>query len=191
MTRQDPTRVADLKAAPYNPRHIDEDSKAALKKSFEEFGDISGIVFNFTTGNLVAGHQRTEVLKHYKQLEIEWGKWVKTPTGPERFGTFRSAEGQTFHIRGVKWPVDKEKAANLAANSPHIAGQFTAEMADVLASIKESDAVPFEDLRFEQLELDALELIQPELPPELDDGVADGIEPKIVRCPHCQKEFQL
>lgn len=52
------TALDDLAAAPYNPRRISEDAAAGLRGSIETFGDLSGIVWNERTGNLVAGHQR-------------------------------------------------------------------------------------------------------------------------------------
>lgn len=39
-------KVKDLKPAGYNPRKISKEKLAALKKSLEEFGDLSGIVVN-------------------------------------------------------------------------------------------------------------------------------------------------
>ncbi len=54
--------IMDLKPAEYNPRTISDDQLERLKKSLEEFGDLSGIVFNRQTGNLVGGHQRLKVI---------------------------------------------------------------------------------------------------------------------------------
>lgn len=59
-------QVKDLKPAGYNPRKISKEKLAALKKSLEEFGDLSGIVFNIRTQTLIGGHQRT------KNLDPSW-----------------------------------------------------------------------------------------------------------------------
>ncbi len=42
-------QIKDLKPAAYNPRKITDAQLARLKKSLEEFGDLSGIVVNVRT----------------------------------------------------------------------------------------------------------------------------------------------
>ncbi len=108
-----PLSLSDLKPAPYNPRSISDAALAALQTSLVTFGDISGIVWNRRTGHLVAGHQRLAALrqKHNGELAMVDGAIV-TP------------DGERFAVRVVDWPEDKEKAANLAANSPYLAGAF-------------------------------------------------------------------
>ena len=50
--------IASIKNAPYNPREMSEEAKKALRTSISTFGEISGIVWNSTTGNLVGGNHR-------------------------------------------------------------------------------------------------------------------------------------
>ena len=64
-----------LNAAAYNPRvklepGMEEYEK--LKKSIETFGDVEPIVWNKTTGNVVGGHQRLQVLRDldYKKATV-------------------------------------------------------------------------------------------------------------------------
>jgi hypothetical protein len=106
-------KISDLKPAPYNPRVVTDEALGALQTSLGEFGDISGIVWNKKTGHLVAGHQRLEALKrkHGNKLALRGGE-VVTPSG------------ERYPVRVVDWPVEREKAANLAANSPLLAGSF-------------------------------------------------------------------
>lgn len=40
----------------------------ALQKSMAEFGDLSGIVFNRRTGNLIGGHQRIKIIDPLRNL---------------------------------------------------------------------------------------------------------------------------
>ena len=54
--------VTDLKPASYNPRKITDSKLKALSSSMEEFGDLSGIVFNRRTQRLVSGHKRLETV---------------------------------------------------------------------------------------------------------------------------------
>jgi len=51
--------------------------------------------------------------KHGKKLALKAGE-IMTP------------DGERFSDRVVDWPEAKEKAANLAANSPFLAGSFDA-----------------------------------------------------------------
>ena len=106
-------KISDLKAAPYNPRTVTPEALAALQTSLGEFGDIAGFTWNKRTGHLVSGHQRLEALrqKHGSKLKLTGGAIV-TP------------DGERFPVRVVNWPVEREKAANLAANSPLLAGSF-------------------------------------------------------------------
>jgi len=58
--------VAELNAAPYNPRVSLEPGMPEwekLKNSIEQFGNVEPIVWNKRTGNVVGGHQRLAVLK--------------------------------------------------------------------------------------------------------------------------------
>lgn len=48
-------KVQDLKPAGYNPRKITKAQLERLKKSLDEFGDLSGIVFNVRTQTTLAG----------------------------------------------------------------------------------------------------------------------------------------
>ena len=59
-------KLADLRAADYNPRvdlvpGMDEYEK--LKNSLLEFGFVDPPIFNERTGNLIGGHQRVAVAK--------------------------------------------------------------------------------------------------------------------------------
>lgn len=104
--------VASLHPAPYNPRKISDEQLAILGKTLAEFGDLSGIVVNRTTGNLVGGHQR---LKH---LDPKWpimADPVKDKTGGVAVGHIVTPWGALAY-REVEWSEQKEKAANIAAN---------------------------------------------------------------------------
>lgn len=158
-------KLSDLKPAPYNPRTMTEESAIALQTSLSEFGDISGIVWNKKTGHLVAGHQRMDALrrKHGKKLVLCEGAIV-TP------------EGECFPVRVVNWPEQKEKAANLAANSPYLAGFFDAKgLEAVLADLNAADGVAglLEGLRLGELLSGAGDLF-PEVPGAEGEAEEDG-----------------
>lgn len=115
--------IDDLKPAPYNPRTIKDKAAKGLSVSIREFGDISGITWNSKTGNLVTGHQRVSRLKSEGAVFDN--------------GCLVSKNGKKFPVRVVDWPIEKEKAANVAANNPAIGGEYTkAGLSDMLAEIK-------------------------------------------------------
>jgi hypothetical protein len=104
--------AADLSPAAYNPRKITDKKLDMLRKSMIEFGDLSGVVLNRTTGKLVGGHQR---VKHFKP---EWAI-VATPhtdeSGTVAHGYVETPWGR-WTYREVSWTEKKELAANIAAN---------------------------------------------------------------------------
>jgi len=133
--------LSDLKAAEYNPRTISPSALKGLGYSLEEFGDLSGIVFNKKTGNLVCGHQRVTALQEkYGNAPIE--------------DNILKANGHAFPIRIVDWPRDKEIAANIAANTPEIQGEFTIELQDLLSQVETDLPELFENLKFDALKIE-------------------------------------
>jgi len=133
-----PTSMADLKPAPYNPRKISPKAASALQRSLGEFGDLSGITWNSRTGHVVAGHQRLAELRKMGANLVD-GCVVAT--------------GERYQVRVVDWPEGKEKAANVVANSPSIAGEFTDGLQDVLVDVgAELDHELFADLLLSDLE---------------------------------------
>ena len=156
--------LTDLTPAAYNPREISDAAFAGLGRSLESFGDLSGIVWNAQTGRLVAGHQRVKALaeSHGADLAISHAK-----NGEAR--SWIVAGGETFPIRVVDWNETTEKAANIAANSPEIAGTFTDGLGPLLDELRVSfDG--FDDLRFEELVVEIPDIFGGE------DGKGDGTQ---------------
>jgi len=171
------TSLEDLKPAPYNPRRIDPSAAKGLESSLENFGDISGIVWNATSGHVVCGHQRLAALKakHGDKLTLKRGQIV-TP------------DGKSFSVHVVEWDDAKEKAANVAANNQHIAGEFTSDVLSLLESLE--DTLPeFADLRLDILGEDMRRLL-PDLAPPIGDS-EDGDSSSLTTCPFCKKEFRI
>jgi len=129
--------LSDLTAAPYNPRTISDTAMGGLQASMDAFGDVSGLVFNRTTGRLVAGHQRVQsLLRQHGDLAID-GDMIRTPDGVE------------FRIRFVDWDELREKAANVTANNPFIQGEFTEGLGGALEEL--GDLPEFEELRLGEM----------------------------------------
>lgn len=103
-----------------NPRlpWKDEKQSEAFAKSLAEFGDLSGVVFNLTTGQLVGGHKRVEAFKEGGDHAITRTHQLESPdaSGTVAYGFAELASGVRFSYREVRWPKEKEDAALLAAN---------------------------------------------------------------------------
>lgn len=113
--------IKDLKEAAYNPRIISQKRLDNLHLSMTTYGDLSGVVFNKKTNNLISGHQR---LKPFRDKGIK----TKVDTKPvkDNFGTVaegwitaRTSSGEIrIPLRIVDWSDKRaEMAANIAANA--------------------------------------------------------------------------
>jgi len=71
----------NFEPAPWNPRRITAEALAGLRASIETFGDLSGIVVNDTTGHIVCGHQRRQVLKDVDWSGVQWGEPYRITLG--------------------------------------------------------------------------------------------------------------
>lgn len=102
--------LAELTPADYNPRTISAAARKGLEHSIERFGMVQPIIYNSRTGNVVGGHRRLDILLD---------------------------RGDTHsQIVVVDLPEDEEKALNLALNNPGIAGQFTADVAEIIQQLE-------------------------------------------------------
>ena len=66
--------VGKLQAAAYNPRKQLKPGDAEyekLKRSITEFGYVEPVIWNQTTGNVVGGHQRLQVMKDLGYTEVD------------------------------------------------------------------------------------------------------------------------
>lgn len=133
-----PETVGDLSADPANPREIDQDHAKGLAYSIGEFGDISVITFNVRTNQLVAGHQRiNQIFAKFGPLPIS--------RIDDQFGQIKCPNGDAFTVRFVDWDEDKQRSANVAANSSTITGRFVDEKLELfLSDIKETRPTDFD-----------------------------------------------
>lgn len=108
-------QTKELALNPKNPRIITDAKLKQLKKAIAEFGDLSGIIFNRKTKQLVGGHQRRKLIDDKTPIVI-----LKKNSKPSKVGTvaegYIEVNGERFSYREVYWPEHKEKAANIAAN---------------------------------------------------------------------------
>lgn len=149
-------KLSDLKQNEVNPRSISDRSRDGLHTSMEEFGDISGIVYNRSTERLVGGHQRQSVLLDMfgEDPDIEVVKEFPKPTkdGTVAIGVLKTSGGQVFSVRMVEWNETKEAAANLTANNTEITGYFDmdklGDFIQVASEYEAFDSLMLDDLAF-------------------------------------------
>jgi DNA modification methylase len=145
------THLDQIQPDPRNPRAIDDASLTALQFSEETFGDLSGLVWNRRTGHLVSGHQR---LKALRGIASARGVEIELKDGE----VYVSGEpALRFPVREVDWPIEKQRAANVAANNPHIGGKFTDGLASILEELTASNAELVSGLRLDLIEIPDLE----------------------------------
>lgn len=92
---------SQIKNAPYNPRTITPEAKARLRKNLKEVGLLGGIIWNRSTGNLLAGHQRISVLD-----------------------ALEGSEDYELTVDAVELTLKKEKEQNIFLNSTAAQGRF-------------------------------------------------------------------
>lgn len=90
--------LARLKLAPYNPRTIDDEQLARLKRSLTSFGVVDPVIARKSDGLVIGGHQRI-------RAELELGH-------------------SSVPVRWLECDDDMAKAMNIALNNPQLAGSF-------------------------------------------------------------------
>lgn len=103
-----------------NPRQITTKQYKALCVSLDELGDLSGIVHNIPTDEIIGGNQRMRALD-LKDEDIVITEQYDEPT---RAGTvalgYVERHGEKFGYRAVAWDAETCRLANLRAN--HLGG---------------------------------------------------------------------
>ena len=146
-----PTDIGSIALNPSNPRTISTESKDRLRRSLDQFGDISGVVFNRKTGHLVGANQRVSLFRDAgAQLHIEHrGDADKRGTVARGYVLL---DGDRYGYREVEWDLPKEQAAMLAANNHagewdnEAVSKIIAELDDDLRGLTGFDASEIEKI---------------------------------------------
>lgn len=105
-----------------NPRKISEAQLEQLKQNIQELGDLSGIVHDLNTDEIISGNQRSKVI-NINECEIEI---VKQYDEPNEQGTialgFVVFENQRLNYRQVRWNDKQREKACITANA--LGGEF-------------------------------------------------------------------
>jgi hypothetical protein len=147
--------ISSANVNPENPRKITDIELEKLSDSLKRFGDLSGIVLNRTTRQLVGGHQR---ISAFKQSEVPVTLTEELPK-PDRTGTiaygFIELNGTRYGYREVVWTKAQERVANIAANK--LGGDWDNQLlAAALTSIKELPNGELEQTGFNDADLSRL-----------------------------------
>ncbi len=176
--------IETLKPNPKNPRVTTDLKVENLSKAMVELGDVSGIVFNRRSRQLVGGHQRSKVIPPGAEVVIE--KLFKTPT---RAGTVATGyvlyRGERFNYREVDWDESKELAGNLAANKG--AGEFDERLVSDMLRDLDDFGFDLDVTLFDETE--RAELLVPNMNANFEEVEADktnlGKEKNYPTCPSC------
>jgi hypothetical protein len=116
---QNELKLSDLKLDPKNPRVLSKEQYEKLERSLDEFGDLSNVIYNQRTGELVGGHMRTQIfLNKESDSKIQITQRFDQPTRTGTIGIGYIIQNGDMHgIRVVDWPIEKQRIANINANN--------------------------------------------------------------------------
>lgn len=184
-------KVKDLKPAPYNPRRISAEELDRLNVSMDEFGDLSGLVFNRRTKRIVGGHQRRIFFNDDWPITIE--EEATDGNALDKHGTVARGYVQNpethgkWSFRMVDWPEKREMAANYAANKQ--GGEFDPIMQRDLFEIIDDGSLNYELVGGEEHVKDVMTWNPEKANTESDDNGAGGSS--TTECPSCGHEFKI
>ena len=157
-----------------NPRTLTEKQFKLLKANLEELGDLSGIVHDINSDEIISGNQRSTIFDINKceiSLVKVYDQPTKTGTIAEGFVTY---DGERYAYRRVSWTAEQCEKANVTANRRGGSWDF-----DILAN----------SFDVEQLQAWGFEPWEFGLPEENEEETAGEGEEKKTVCPKCGHEF--
>lgn len=179
-------QVADLLPNARNPRKPWKNDKQRkdFLQSLQTFGDLSGIVFNRSTQQLVGGHKRVaEFKEQHSELKISERLTKADASGTVAYGQVILEDGTRFAYREVEWAAPKEAAANLAANKWG-ADWLLEGVTDLMAEAKDGGF----DLAVTGFDLKEIETLTSDENPNASPGQFPEVGANIKtehRCPKC------
>lgn len=165
-----------------NPRKISEAQLEQLKQNIKELGDLSGIVHDLNTDEIISGNQRSKVI-NINECEIEIVKKYDEPNeqGTIAFG-FVIFENQRLNYRQVRWNEKQREKACITANA--LGGEFDYKILQSEFDTELLKGWGIEDIDNHRL-LDMDNFFNEE------KAEVKEKRKKIVTCPHCGKEIVL
>jgi ParB-like chromosome segregation protein Spo0J len=148
---------------PANVRKHSPKNIDAIKASLRRFGQQKPIVVD-AKGIVLAGNGTLTAARDLGWKEIQIVRTDLTGTQATAFG------------------IADNRSAELA--------EWDDKLAEVLASLEAED-FPLAEIGFDEADLAKLQPPEFAAGTEADQGKLDQLEPKMVCCPHCKKEFDL
>lgn len=110
-------KLKDLKSYEKNPRRLSEKQYESLKRDLIELGDLSGVIHDLNSNQIIGGNQRTRIFNDLKNAEIYITEKFKVPTktGTVALGYIIFA-GEKYTYRQVRWTSKQCEKANIVAN---------------------------------------------------------------------------
>jgi len=100
----------------HNPRQLSKVQFERLKDTLGRLGDLSGIVHDLNSDQVVGGNQRVRALDLLgREPVIEQRFDTPTPTGTVALGYYE-IDGEQFAYRAVRWTEEQCREANITAN---------------------------------------------------------------------------
>lgn len=109
-----------------NPRKITDAQLEQLKSNIQELGDLSGIVHDLNSDEIISGNQRCKIID-INNCTIEITKTYDTPTKEGTVGLgYVYWQGQKLNYRQVRWDEKQCEKACITANK--LGGEFDYEI---------------------------------------------------------------
>lgn len=155
--------VADLSLDPSNVRKHSRRNLDAIKASLRKFGQQKPIVVD-AKGIILAGNGTLTAAK-----ELGWTEIQATRT-------------ELAGVEATAFAIADNRTAELA--------EWDDNLGDVLKSLQDAD-VDLADLGYSADDIAKMQTPDFAAGTVDDQGKLDTLEPKMVTCPHCRKEFDL
>ena len=155
--------VADLSLDPSNVRKHSRRNLDAIKASLRKFGQQKPIVVD-AKGIVLAGNGTLTAAK-----ELGWTEIQATRT-------------ELAGVEATAFAIADNRTAELA--------EWDDNLGDVLKSLQDAD-VDLADLGYSADDIAKMQTPDFAAGTVDDQGKLDTLEPKMVTCPHCRKEFDL
>lgn len=109
-----------------NPRKMGDERKEKLKQNLLELGDLSGVVHDLNSDEIIGGNQRSSIFDiNHAEIKLVRSFNPPTPQGTVALG-YISWQGEMFAYRQVRWTPEQCEKANITANA--LGGEFDYDM---------------------------------------------------------------
>ena len=107
-------KISQLQKYHKNPRTLSKRQFELLERDLKELGDLSGIVHDQNTNEIIGGNQRSIVFEDAEiVIEKTYDKPTKTGTIAEGYVIWND---ERYSYRQVKWTKKQSEKANIVAN---------------------------------------------------------------------------